>query len=80
MTPMDEAIVTMVNTMAQTQDLRASVTQVLDVQKNPGKAFCVWFTSEAMAVLDHWWSTFKQQAIRYSSSSSTTSLARCLLP
>ena len=57
---------TMVRTMAQTQDLRTSVTQVLDVQKNPKKAFCVWFTSEAMAIMDHqyWWGTFKQQTIQ----------------
>ena len=50
MTPVDEAIIMMVRSLAQNQDLRNSIIQVLDVQMNPRKAFCVWFTSEAMAI------------------------------
>ena len=62
MTPVDEAIMMMVQSMAQNQDLRNSITQVLDVQSNPRKAFCVWLTSEAVAIPDHRWGTFKTQA------------------
>ena len=43
--PVDEAIITMVKSLAQNQDLQSSVTKVLDVQTNPTKAFCMWFTS-----------------------------------
>ena len=64
MTPVDEAIITMVRSLAQNQDLRNTVTQVLDVQMNHRKAFCVWFISEAMAIPEHWWGIFKRQAIQ----------------
>ena len=61
---MDEAILTMVRSLAQNQDLQNSVTQVLDFQMNPRKAFCVWFTSESMAIPKHRWGAFKTQAIQ----------------
>ena len=64
MTPVDEAIMTMVRTMPQTHYLRNSVTQVLDVQTNLRKAFCLWFSSEALAIPDPRWNAFKHEAIQ----------------
>ena len=51
----DEDIMSMVHTMKENQDLKNSVSDVLDVEKNPKKAFILWFSSEVLAILDHMW-------------------------
>ena len=63
MTPVDEVIMTTVRTMAENHDLKKSVSNVLDVETNPKKAFMLWFSSEALAIPDPRWNAFKQEAI-----------------
>ena len=53
----------MVHTMKENQDLKKTVSNVLDVEKNSKKAFVLWFSSEALAIPDHRWQDFKHQAI-----------------
>ena len=53
----------MVRTMKENQDPKKTVSDMLDVEKNPKKAFILWFSSEAMAILDYRWQDFKHQAI-----------------
>ena len=43
----------MVHTMKENQDLKKIVSNVLNVEKNPKKAFILWFSSEVQAILDH---------------------------
>ena len=64
MTPVDEAIMTMVCTKAENQDLKNSVSNVLNVQMNPKKAFMLWFLSEVLAIPDPKWNAFKHEAIQ----------------
>ena len=54
MTPVDEAIMSMVPTMTENQDLKKTVSNMLDVE-NPKKAFMLWFSSEALDIYDPRW-------------------------
>ena len=54
----------MVHTMAETQDLKNTVSNILDVQTNPKKAFMLWFSSEVLAILDPRWNAFKHETIQ----------------
>ena len=49
----------LVCTMKENQDLKKTVSKVLDVEKNPKKAFVLWFSSEALAIPDQRWQDFK---------------------
>ena len=53
-----------VHTMAKNQDLMNSISNVLDVQTNPTKAFMLWFSSEPLAIPDPRWNAFKHEAIQ----------------
>ena len=53
----------MVRTVKENQDLKKTVSNVLDVEKNPKKAFVLWFSSEALAIPDQRWQDFKHEAI-----------------
>ena len=53
----------MVRTVKENQDLKKTVNNVLDVEKNPKKAFVLWFSSEALAIPDQRWQGFKHKAI-----------------
>ena len=64
MIPVDDAIMTMVHTMSENQDLKKSVSNVLDVEKNPKKAFMLWFSAEALAIPDPRWNDFKHKTIQ----------------
>ena len=52
-----------VRQMKENQELKKSVSDLLEVEKNPKKAFVLWFSSEALAIEDHRWKEFKCQAI-----------------
>ena len=64
MTPVDEAIMTMVHTMTKNQDLKKNISNILDVEKNPQKAFVLWFSCEVLAIPDRRWQDFKSEAIK----------------
>ena len=52
-----------VHTMKENQDLKKTISNVLDVEKNPTKAFMLWFSSEVLAIPDTRWQDFKHDAI-----------------
>ena len=53
----------MVCQMKESQELKKSVSNMLEVEKNPKKAFILLFSSESLAIEDHRWKDFKHQAI-----------------
>ena len=61
--PVDEATMSMVRTMTENQDLKKTISNVLDVEKKTKKAFMLWFSSEALAIHDQRWQDFKHEAI-----------------
>ena len=59
----DKAIRSMVRQRKENQERKKSVSDVLEVEKNPKKAFVLWFSSRALVIEDHRWKEFKCQAI-----------------
>ena len=49
--------------MKENHDLKKTVSNVLDVEKKPKKAFVFWFSSEELAIPDQRWQDFKHEAI-----------------
>ena len=55
----DEAIMSMVGQKKENQELKKSISDLFGVEKNPKKAFVLWFSSEALAIEDNKWKEFK---------------------
>ena len=72
--PVDEAIMTMVHTLTENQDLKKSISNVLYVEKNPKKAFMLWFSSECWPFLIQGGRTSNTSPSIYFSNTSSTCL------
>ena len=53
----------MVHQMKENQELKKGISDMLEVEKNPKKAFVLWFSSEMLATEDHRSKYLKHQAI-----------------